>query len=223
MAKHKSRAIKTAAAYRIDMAYIRMQNSFILSVLEQIFPKARADLLGLLFIDAEKSLHLRELARLTGLAVGTIQREVAKLREADLFVERRAGNRLYFQANTAHPIFPDLQGIALKTSGIRPRLADALAGLEGIEVAFVYGSFAEGTANAESDIDLFVIGSVGLRQLSPRLRGVADAMNREINPSVLSAASYRKKLSEADAYIRNVTMGKKLWIIGTEDELAAMA
>jgi hypothetical protein len=194
-----------------------------LSAIEQIFPKVRAELLRLLFVNPEQSLHLRDLARLSGLAVGTIQREIANLRDADLIVERRDGNRLYFRANTTHPIFPELQGIARKTMGLGPLLAGALAGLDGIELAFVYGSYADGTAGAESDIDLFVIGSVGLRQLSPRLRAVAETMHREINPSVMSATSYRDKLNSEDAYIRNVTKGNKLWIVGSDDELAAMA
>lgn len=194
-----------------------------MNIIEQIFPKARAELLGLLFIDTERSLHLRDLARLSGLAVGTIQREIANLRDADLVVERRDGNRLYFRANTANPIFPELRGIALKTTGLRPQLAAALDGLDGVELAFVYGSYVEGTTVAESDIDLFIIGSIGLRKLSPRLREVANTMNREINPSVMSVAVYQDKLKSGDAYIRNVTKGNKLWIVGSDDELAAMA
>ena len=154
-----------------------------MSTVEHIFPKVRAELLRLLFVDSEQSLHLRDLARLSGLAVGTVQREIANLRNADLIVERRDGNRLYFTANTAHPIFPELQGIARKTMGLGPQLSDALDGLDGIELAFVYGSYADGIAGADSDIDLFVIGSVGLRKLSPRLRAVAEPMHREIIPS----------------------------------------
>lgn len=194
-----------------------------MNVIKQIFPKARAELLHLLFTDSKKSLHLRDLARLSGLAIGTIQREVANLRNAGLIEERRDGNRLYFKANTANPIFPELRGIALKTTGLRLQLAAALDGLDGIELAFVYGSYAEGTATAESDIDLFVIGSVGLRKLSPRLPQVAHTMNREINPSVMSTTAYQEKLRSGDAYIRNVTKGNKLWIVGSDDELAAMA
>ena len=194
-----------------------------MNVIEQIFPKARAELLRLLFTNPEQSLHLRDLARLSGLALGSIQREVANLRDARLILEERDGNRLYFKANTAHPIFPELQGIALKTTGLRQQLAEALHRLDGVDLAFVYGSYAAGKAGPESDIDLFVIGSVGLRKLSPRLRPITDTMNREINPSVMSAASYAKKLKSGDAYIRNVTTGNKLWIVGSEDELAAMA
>lgn len=107
--------------------------------------------------------------------------------------------------------------------GLGPLLGEALDGLDGIELAFVYGSYADGTAGAKSDIDLFVIGSVGLRKLSPLLSGIAETVHREINPSVMSDASYLEKLNSGDAYIHNVTKGNKLWIVGSDDELAAMA
>ncbi|MCC5835792.1 MAG: nucleotidyltransferase domain-containing protein [Opitutales bacterium] len=207
----------------MDKAYVRMQYSYILNSIDHIFPKARAEIFRLLFSEPEGKLHLRDLARLSGLAVGTIQRETANLSDAGLITEERDGNRLYFKANTANPIFPELHGIALKTTGLREQLAAALNGLDGIDLAFVYGSYAQGKAGSESDIDLFVIGDVGLRHLAPKLRQIADRMNREINPSVMSAASYLDKLGSGDAYIRNVTKGNKLWIVGSDDELAAMA
>ncbi|CAA6691198.1 MULTISPECIES: nucleotidyltransferase domain-containing protein [unclassified Lentimonas] len=194
-----------------------------MSLIEQLFPRARAELLRLLFVDAERSLHLRDLARLSGLAVGTIQREVANLRDAGLILERRDGNRLYFSANVHHPIYSELRGITLKTTGLTVQFQDALKELTGIEFAFVYGSFAKGSPSSESDIDLFVIGSIGLRALAPRLKLVADTMNREINPTVISLESYRDKLKGEDAYITIVTSGSKLWIVGSDDEFRAMA
>lgn len=194
-----------------------------LTVIRTIFPKARAELLRLLFADPGRAHHLRDLARLSGLAIGTIQREVANLKKAGLIREQRDGNRVYFSANRDHPIFPELQGIALKTTGLVPLLGKALQGLAGIRLAFVYGSFAEGTPSAESDIDVFLVGDAGLRELAPRLRIVADTMQREINPSSVSEQSFREKLRRGDAYISSVTSGNKLWIIGSEDELAAMA
>lgn len=194
-----------------------------MSLIEQLFPRARAELLRLLFVDPDRSLHLRDLARLSGLAVGTIQREVGNLRDAGLIVERRDGNRLYFSANIHNPIYSELRGIALKTTGLASQLKQALQGIGGVELAFVYGSFADGTPGPESDIDLFVIGSTGLRQLVPRLKTVSETMNREVNPTVISVESYCEKLKGGDAYITIVTNGNKLWIVGSDDELRAMA
>ncbi|MBC2594622.1 MULTISPECIES: nucleotidyltransferase domain-containing protein [Ruficoccus] len=191
--------------------------------LEQIFPKARAELLRLLFADSGQSLHLRDLARLSHLAVGTIQREIANMREAGLVLEKRDGNRLYFRANPEHPLYPELHSIALKTTGWLAQLTEALRPVEGIDLAFVYGSFASDTATAQSDIDLLVIGSVGLRQLAPRLRPLSATLGREINPNAISPQSYAEKLRARDAYITDVTTKPKRWIIGSDDELAKLA
>ena len=207
----------------MDKTYVRMQYSFVVKLIEQIFPKARSEILRLLFADSTRSLHLRELARLSGLAVGTIQREVANMRDAGLILERKDGNRLYFKANQENPIFPELRGITLKTTGLRSQLLEALNDLDGIELAFVYGSFAGGIPTPASDIDLFIIGTIGTRRLSPALGDLTDRLGREINPTVFARSSYALKFESGDSYIRSVTSGKKLWIIGSEDELAAMA
>src|SRR5690625_4876940 len=82
--------------FRMDKAYVRMRQAFIVGLIEQLFPKARAELLRLLFTDPVRSLHLRDLARLSGLAVGTIQREVAHLRDAGIaFGETRRQSPLF--------------------------------------------------------------------------------------------------------------------------------
>lgn len=194
-----------------------------MNVLETLFPKVRGEVLRLLFADPERALHLREIARLAGLAIGTVQGEVARLRAAELLLARRDGNRLYFRANREHPLFPELRGIALKTTGLRKQLAAALEGLAGVDLAFVYGSFAAGTAEAGSDIDLMVIGTVGLRKLAPRLREAAETLGREINPHVLSPASFAGKRDAGDAYVGRVIAEPKVWIKGSDDELAQLA
>ncbi len=76
----------------------------------------------------------------------------------------------------------------MKTSGIAAELVRALAPVQGIDVALIFGSVAAGTATAKSDVDLLVIGSVGLRKLIPALRGLADSLGREINPICLTPA-----------------------------------
>lgn len=193
-----------------------------MSALETIFPKVRAEMLRLLFAEPSHELHLRELERLSRLTIGTIQQEVARLKKADLLQSRRDGNRLYYRANTHHPIFPDLQQIALKTTGLRDQLANALKGESGIDLAFVYGSSAAGIAGASSDVDLMVIGSVGLRSLAPRMRPVTATIKREVNPHVFSPTTFRDKTRSGDAFLTNVLNAPKMWIIGEPDELGKL-
>lgn len=193
-----------------------------MNVLHVIFPEVRAEIVRLLFADPEKELHLRELSRLSKLAIGTLQSEVKKLAEAELINARRDGNRLYYRANSAHPIFPELHRLALKTTGLSEQLTAALAGVDGIQFALVFGSQAAGTAKATSDVDLLIIGTIGLRARAPRLRPVAEALGREINPHVMSAETFIAKAHKNDAFIANMLAAPKLWVIGKSDEFGAL-
>jgi len=193
-----------------------------MNVIHALFPRVRAELVRLLFADPAHEFHLRELARLSNLSVGTLQSEVSRLSAVGLLTPRRDGNRLYYRANTAHPIFPELQGLALKTTGLREQLADALTGLQGVELAFVFGSQASGTVGAGSDVDLLVVGSAGLRALAPKLRPVAATLVREVNPHVLTRERFIAKSRAGDAFITNVLAAPKLWIIGGADELGGL-
>jgi DNA-binding transcriptional ArsR family regulator len=187
-------------------------------LLSVLFPQVRAEVLRLLFAGAGRELHLRELTRQSGLGLGTVQDELEKLTRADLVTSRRDGNRRYYRANAAHPLFADLQQLVLKTSGLREVLATALQGVKGVEVAFVFGSLADGAGRANSDVDLMVIGEASLRTLAPRLRQAAARLGREINPATLTAAEFVKGRKN-NPFLADVLTKEKLFVKGGPDEL----
>jgi len=189
-----------------------------MNVLTVLFPQVRAEVLRLLFADAGRELHLRDLTRQSGLGLGTVQGELEKLSSSDLVTSRRDGNRRYYRANASHPLFPELQRLVLKTSGLRDVLADALHGIKGVEVAFVFGSLASNAGKAASDVDLFVIGDVGLRGLAAALRGVGETLAREINPITMTAEEFRKRRAN-DSFVQDVLGKEKLFVKGNTDEL----
>ncbi|GAB5562625.1 MAG: hypothetical protein SynsKO_42720 [Synoicihabitans sp.] len=195
--------------------------SYVLSLLLTLFPKARAELLRILFAEEGRTFHLRELARLSGLTVGTLQVEVQKLCEAELLLSSRDGNRRYLKANAEHPVFNELHHLVIKTSGLRDVLFNALQDVAGIEAVFVFGSAAAGTSKANSDVDLMVIGKIGLRNISPLLRKASNKLEREINPVVYSSKEFIAKRSQ-NSFIQDVLNKPKLFIVGTEHELAGL-
>ena len=192
-----------------------------MSLLFTLFPQVRGEVLRLLFADASRELHLRDLTRQSGLALGTMQGELEKLGEADLVTSRRDGNRRYFRANASHPLFIDLQRLVLKTVGLREVLAEALAGIAGIEVAFIFGSLADGGGKAASDVDLLVVGEVGLRKLAGPLRAAGESLGREINPVTMTAVEFRQGRKK-NPFLVDVLGKPKLFVKGGPDELARL-
>lgn len=193
-----------------------------MSSLSDLFPKARSEILRLLFEAGEKEIHLRDIARLADLSPAALQKELTALASKELVLTRRDGNRLYYRANTGHPLYPELHGLVVKTAGIIPELQRALAPVEGIEVAFVFGSTAAGMAKSGSDVDLLILGDVGLRKVNPALRGITESLGREINPVCVTPAEWRDKCHRGDAFATRVSTEPKLWLKGGPDALAAM-
>lgn len=193
-----------------------------MNALSDLFPKTRAEILRLLFETGDQEIHLRDLARLAGLSPAALQKELTNLAAKEFVLTRRDGNRLYYRANVAHPLYPELRGIVLKTTGIAAELGRALASVEGIDLALIFGSVAAGTATGKSDVDLLVIGNTGLRKITPALRGVAENLGRELNPVCFTPAEWREKRVKGDAFTKRVSAEPKLWLKGGPDALAAM-
>ena len=208
----------------MDKPFKCMVLAIVMSLLSEILSsKVRAEVFRLLFGLADEALHVREIERRSGFAIGTIQTEMKKLHKLDLVEKQRDGNRLYYRANKQHPIYSEIRALVIKTVGLFDLLSDAFADLKSIRVAFVFGSLASGLENSKSDIDLMVIGSLGLRSLSRHLAGLSDKLGREINPFILTPEEFHTRKSENEHFVTEVLRDKKLFIIGNEDDLATMA
>jgi len=102
-------------------------------------------------------------------------------------------------------------------------LRQALAPITGkIRLAFIYGSLARGEETARSDVDLLLVGSTTLREVTKYLGPVGRALGREFNPAVFPPREFRKKVAEEDHFIREVLEGPKIWLIGNDRELAGL-
>lgn len=175
--------------------------------------RARKAILLQLFLNPDKEYYLRELVRLTGFAPRTVQVVLDQLWDGDLLLERRSGNRRYLKANQYSPLYKPLQELLLRSEGFRGVLQEAL-GEEGIEFAFVFGSMADGTASADSDVDILVVGETGSREVIRRLHGVFETIGREVNPVVWTLKEYRKRLREGEHFLTTVLNGPRLELIG---------
>lgn len=181
-------------------------------------PPARRAILATTFVAPGEELHLRELVRRTGLAPRSVQVEVDQLVAADLLLERRSGNRRYLRPNQNHPLFHPVREIVLKTDGLATVIRDALSG-DGVEFALVHGSLAAGTARAGSDVDLLVVGSIGLRETARRLRPAHDTLGREINAVVWTREEFECRRRENDAFLARVLAGPCIEVIGESGAL----
>jgi predicted nucleotidyltransferase len=179
-------------------------------------------ILCLLYLNADRRFYHRQIVNSTKLGMGAVQRELMLLSEAGFLLREREGRQVYYQANRDCPIFEELKAILVKTAGLAEVLRDRLGLLaDRCRVAFVYGSFAQGQENAESDVDVMVVGDVTFADVSDALGDLQTDLRREVNPTVYSVSEFRKKISTR--FIASIIRKPKVFLIGDEDELARLA
>lgn len=191
-------------------------------LLEEIFgSKARAALVGHLFAGGAGRTHLRELSRESGLSAPNLLRAARSLRSIGVLNEERDGNRVFFSANPESPFHDALRMLAERSRDPVPLLREVLAQC-GAEVAFIYGSRAAGTARADSDYDLFLIGKCGLREVSALLAPIREMVPVELNPYVISREEFVHRVADGDHFLKEVLDSPKIYLKGDANGLGAM-
>lgn len=202
---------------RMRVVYTRIMNTLELIVSSRI----RAGVFTILFGLGQRELHNREIARRAKHSEAAVRQELTKLADLDLVHLRRYGNRVYYSANRSHPLYNEIHSMVIKTTGLIDVLANALAD-ERIETAFVFGSIAEGEETPDSDVDILIIGNIGLMGVSRLLSGVSERLEREINPIVMSREEYIRRAGTDDHFTNNVIKGARMFVKGDPDEFEAM-
>ena len=107
----------------------------------------------------------------------------------------------------------------LKTIGLGDVLKKAFQGIGKVEAAFIYGSYARNVEDSESDIDLFVIGSISTRDLQAVISDIENKFQREINPTIYPRKELKDKYGTKNHFILSVLKEPKIFLKGDEDGL----
>lgn len=194
------------------------------TAIDWLFPQVRRKVLALLLMHPDQRWYLRDIARRTGCALGNVTRELRGLAEAEIVTTTRDGNRRYYQANPASPLFPELADLIRKTVGLAEVLRDALVPLgDRVAAAFIYGSQASQDAKAASDVDLLVIGTATFAEVVSAVGPLQERLGREINPTVYPPGEFLRKVQEGHHFLRTVLKARKLFLIGGERDLRRLA
>ena len=188
-------------------------------MLTKLFSSTRAELLGLFFNNPDDRFYLREIARHIGKDAAGIKRELDNLVKIGLLAKEKRGIQKYYYANKSSPIFSEMEGLIFKTTGAQGAMKASLSRLKGVKTAFIYGSYAKGSEKEDSNINLMVIGQANITELNDMVMGLEEKLKRDIDYLVFDEQEYRKRKELKDPYIRELLKGKKIFLVGKEDEL----
>ena len=176
--------------------------------------KARQKLLAYYFTNPTTRHHLRDLAERLGVDPSNLSKELSRLEREGLFRSEVSGRQKYFQLNREYPLFNEVRSIIAKTIGAVPLLAESLKKIEGIEEAYLYGSFARNQQDAASDVDVLVIGKPKSDTLAETVQKLERQLGREINYTVLTRKELESRRGRKDAFLENVWHTKRVLLVG---------
>ncbi|MHB8840494.1 MAG: winged helix-turn-helix domain-containing protein [Candidatus Aquicultor sp.] len=188
-------------------------------MLETLFrSRVMVKLLSYFLNNPGKEVYLREASREVSEPPSAVQRELERLEALGLLGSRRHGNHKYFKVRPEFPILPELRSLFLKTEGAVALLKESLAGLGGIQLAFVYGEFAERPAGGASEINLVIIGSPDRTKLDGATKNLRGKLGRVLNYTQYSPDEFKHLLEIKDPSLERALNGEKLVLVANVAE-----
>lgn len=188
-------------------------------MLEALFrSRVLVKILGFFAKNPDAEAYLREISREVDEPASAVRRELDRLTELGLLQTKMQGNHKYFRLKEGLPILADLKGLYLKTDGAVDFLRTSLHGFDGIQLAFVYGEFAEKQDVVTPEINMAIIGSTNKDKLDKAIRNMGSKLGRKINCVHYEPDEFRQMLEEKNPSLGAMLSGEKLVLVANISE-----
>ena len=161
-----------------------------------ISSKTRVKLLMRFFFNPDIRAYLRELAREFNVSTNAVREELNQLAKTDLLKSERNGRQVFYTANVAHPLFPELKSMVGKVMGIDRVLDRIVNRLGELERAYLMDDYAE--CKDTGIVDLLLVGNIDQYHLNDLSRKTERYIKRKIRSLVLSREEYDRLLPELE-------------------------
>lgn len=166
-------------------------SSLLLPLLRSPF---QGELLAWLFLHPEREFSLIELARRLGVSHSTASREADRLADAGLVLERRLGNVRLIRSNQATVVTRPLTDLLAVTYGPMAIMGELLATIDGVEHAYLYGSWAARYRGepgpVPGDLDVLVVGAADPDEVFEAASVAERRLGREVNARTVTPAAW---------------------------------
>ena len=179
--------------------------------------KIRVKILEHFLTHSNDSFYSRQLEKILAEPVGPIGRELLNLEKLGILTFRNIGNQKHYQVNKEMIFFEDLRLIFLKAT-IGEVLKKQLSIMEGVELAFIYGSFAKGEEYKASDIDIMVVGNLADKTINQAISRSEKELRRTINYSLYDLEEVKERLKNRDNFIKTVFSEPHIILIGNRND-----
>jgi hypothetical protein len=155
---------------------------------------AQGDILALVLLRPDEEFSLADIGRAVGALPATVHREVSRLVDATVLLDRVVGRSRLVRSNPEYALLAPLSELVLLTYGPKALLPGILRHLAGLDRVYIYGSWAaryEGESGPPPrDVDVILIGSPSRADMLDATREAERVLRREVNMTRVSAADW---------------------------------
>jgi predicted nucleotidyltransferase len=169
-----------------------------------------------------QSYHVREIVRRVDEEINAVRRELARLEKTGFLESDWRANRRYYSVKRDFIFLPEFLSMINKSIGIGGAIIASRAKLGNIKYAMLSGSFVKGNPKTQNDIDLFVVGTIVLPELSVIIKEEEARRNREINFTPMTEEEFNFRKSRRDPFVMTILAKPRVMLIGDEDELVKL-
>jgi predicted nucleotidyltransferase len=160
----------------------------------QLLPIFRSEgqgrLLARVYLNTDRPATIADIARELQLDDGGLTREADRLERAGLIRSERVGRSRLLHRNEDSPYFHELYGLLLKAFGPATSVGEELSDVEGVDEAFLYGSWAARYVGERGedpfDVDVLVVGRPSRLAIARAERLLSERLGREVNAVVVT-------------------------------------
>src|ERR687888_1575218 len=176
----------------------------------------QARVLGLVLLSPKAKWSASDLQERLGAAQQTLNSELRRLAAAGLLEVETIGRTKLYSAAVDSPLYAPLRQLLESTVGAEQPLTERLGEIDGIDGAFLFGSWAKGTpSRSTSDVDLLVVGNVDYDALTDAIRDAEDLLGREVHLVVYTREELQEKQARGSGFVRAMLSGHLKPLLGT--------
>lgn len=180
--------------------------------------EVRIRILKLFLTDPKAQLHVREIGRRVGAEINAVRRELHRLQRIKFLKKDPRGNRIYYSARADFILYDELLGMITKEFGLGREILDKREDLGKISFAMLAKGFVKGRVSKPSEVDLLIVGKVGVPLLTRIVRKEEERLGHEINYTVLTPEEFDFRKLRKDPFIAEVLSQPRIVLIGNEEK-----
>ena len=163
--------------------------------------------------------HVREVVRRVNEEINAVRRELLLLEKKGLLKREPRANRVYYYLDKTYPFYSDLIRVNAKMTGLGGDIVKNRVKLGKVKYAMISGNFGKGIKDNPEEIDLLVVGTVVVPELSLIVREEEGRRKQEINYTVMSEEEFNFRKKRRDPFIMGIINGSRIMLIGDEESM----